>query len=225
MGVAGSEAATDVEVLPALLRDTDLILDALIGYSLRGAPREPVASWIRLANANATTARRIALDLPSGLDRDAGVPRDPTLRADGTLTLAWPKAGLLAPAARSFVGDLYLADISVPEAVYRAVSVRRGDLFAHGPVVRVRPVTGGWEPDEALASALRSGLEDSKRPLRQYAQHAAAPPIGSGSDAKASLERLAQSDVRVIANRQRDFDQRRRQCSQQRRGLRETHSS
>jgi NAD(P)H-hydrate epimerase len=151
MGVAGSEAATDVEALAALLRDTDLILDALIGYSLRGASREPVASWIRLANA--TTARRIALDLPSGLDRDAGVPRDPTLRADGTLTLAWPKAGLLAPAARSFVGDLYLADISVPEAVYRAVSVRRGDLFAHGPVVRVRPVTGGWEPDEALASA------------------------------------------------------------------------
>jgi NAD(P)H-hydrate epimerase len=145
MGIPGSDGVTGLEAIPALLRDADLILDAMIGYSLRGAPREPVATWIRLANA--ASGRRIALDLPSGLDGDAGAPCDPTLRAAATLTLAWPKAGLLAPAAQVFVGDLYLADISVPEAVYRALGMRRGDLFAHGPIVRVRPVIGGWEPE------------------------------------------------------------------------------
>ena len=61
------------------------------------------------------------------------------------MTLAWPKAGLLATPARPFVGDLYLADISVPEAVYRAVGVSRGSLFAGGPIVRVVPVGGAWQ--------------------------------------------------------------------------------
>jgi NAD(P)H-hydrate epimerase len=151
MGIAGSTVATELSALPALLREVDLILDALIGYSLRGVPHEPVARWIQLANA--APAPRIALDLPSGLDGDLGVPRDPTLRAAATLTLAWPKAGLLVPAARPFVGDLYLADISVPEAVYDAVGLHRGGLFARSPLVRVRSVDGGWEPDVALANA------------------------------------------------------------------------
>ncbi|GAC1447757.1 MAG: hypothetical protein PVSMB4_03820 [Ktedonobacterales bacterium] len=151
MGVAGSEAATKEGELDVSLRGAAMILDAMIGYSLRGTPRKPVATWIHLANA--ASAYRIALDLPSGLDGDAGVPRDPTFRAAATLTLAWPKIGLLAPAAQPYVGDLYLADIGVPEAVYRAVGVERGDLFTRGPVVRVRPVPGGWEPSEALASA------------------------------------------------------------------------
>jgi NAD(P)H-hydrate epimerase len=122
-----------------------LLLDALIGYSLRGEPREPIAGFIRTANAAALP--RLALDLPSGLDADRGVPLDPTIRADATLTLAWPKAGLLTAAARSVVGDLYLADISVPAGVYRAVGVDPTPLFASGPIVRVRPVGLSWKPE------------------------------------------------------------------------------
>lgn len=150
MGVAGSESAMDAPAIPEIVAGADVILDALIGYGLRDAPHEPLASWIRAANA--APAARVALDLPSGLAGDGGVPSATTLRATATLTLAWPKTGLLAPAAQPFVGDLYLADISVPEVVYQAVGVRRGDLFARGPIVRVRPVPGGWEPDGVLAA-------------------------------------------------------------------------
>jgi NAD(P)H-hydrate epimerase len=39
------------------------------------------------------------------------------------LTLALPKTGLLAPTAKPFVGDLYLADISVPPELYAAPSL------------------------------------------------------------------------------------------------------
>jgi NAD(P)H-hydrate epimerase len=150
MGTPGSAAETEVGALSALLARATIILDALIGYGLRDAPRETVAHWIRAANA--ASARRIALDLPSGLDGDTGMPRDPTIRATATLTLAWPKAGLLAPTALPVVGDLYLADISVPEAVYGAVGVHRGDLFARGPIVHVRQATDGWEPGAVLAN-------------------------------------------------------------------------
>jgi NAD(P)H-hydrate epimerase len=151
MGIAGSDRAIAPETLSALLAQADLVLDSLIGYSLHGAPREPAASMIRAANA--ARASRLALDLPSGLAGDQGIPADPTIQATRTLTLAWPKAGLFSPAARPFVGDLLLADISVPAAVYRAVGVERGTLFAAGPVVRIRSTTGGWE-----AEALRGDL-------------------------------------------------------------------
>jgi hypothetical protein len=72
----------------------------------------------------------LALDLPSGLDGDSGEASNPTIRATETLTLALPKRGLLAPAARPRVGQLHLADISVPEKVYRRLGLTVGPIFA-----------------------------------------------------------------------------------------------
>jgi NAD(P)H-hydrate epimerase len=146
MDVLGSDHVTEASNLSALLNQADLVLDALLGYSGRGAPREPLAGFIH--SANGTVAPRIALDVPSGLATDTGEPGDPTLLADATLTLAWPKAGVLATTARPFVGDLYLADISVPEVVYHAIGARRGDVFAAGPIVRLRVQDGVWRSED-----------------------------------------------------------------------------
>ena len=118
-----------------LFAESEVIVDALIGYSLRGAPAEPVASLIRLANASDRPI--LALDLPSGLDGDTGVPSDPTIRAAETLTLALPKRGLLNPLARPWVGKLSLADISVPEAIYRRIGLTVGPIFARSDIVPV----------------------------------------------------------------------------------------
>ena len=142
MGIDGSDSSRSSEDLTALLTGTDLVLDALVGYSLQGAPREPVASFIRAANDAAVL--RLSLDVPSGLDGDSGIPQEPCFRAATTLTLAWPKTGLLTEAARPYVGDLYLADIGVPEAVYRGVSVERGPIFARGPIVRAEVRDRNW---------------------------------------------------------------------------------
>jgi NAD(P)H-hydrate epimerase len=145
IGVAGSDHAMPPDDLVIALDQADLILDALLGYSGRGAPREPIASFLRAANG--ARAPRLALDLPSGLDGDSGLGATPTLEAAATLTLAWPKRGLLAPGARRFIGDLYLADISIPAAVYRAIGVERDNLFSTGPIVRLRTTRGRWMPD------------------------------------------------------------------------------
>jgi NAD(P)H-hydrate epimerase len=118
-----------------LFAGADLVIDALIGYSLRGAPAGPVAALIRAANASARPM--LALDLPSGLDGDRGEASDPTIRATETLTLALPKRGLLAPAARPWVGQLHLADISVPEKVYRRVGLTVGPIFARSDIIPI----------------------------------------------------------------------------------------
>jgi NAD(P)H-hydrate epimerase len=111
------------------------VLDALIGYSLRGAPREPIASLIRAANESGTPL--LALDIPSGLNGDSGEAYDPTIRAVSTLTLALPKVGLTRPAAREYVGKLHVADISVPPVVYDRLGLDIGALFARADIVPV----------------------------------------------------------------------------------------
>lgn len=113
----------------------DLVIDAIIGYGLRGAPTGYARELVDVANA--APAPVLALDVPSGLDADTGHPAWPTVRADATVTLALPKAGLLTPAARGYVGELYVADIAVPPAVARRVGADPGDLFAAADVVRL----------------------------------------------------------------------------------------
>ena len=123
----GDEAVT----LPA----ADLIFDALLGFGLSGPPSGPTARLIAAANAH--PAPTLAVDLPSGLDALTGEPYAPCIRAAATLTLALPKTGLLAPAARPVVGELAVADIGIPPEVYARVGVAVGPLFAQRSIIGV----------------------------------------------------------------------------------------
>jgi len=116
----------------------DLVVDGLIGYSLKGAPRGAAADLIRWANAQ--NAPILALDAPSGVDTTTGTVFDPAIGATATLTLALPKQGLRAPGVDRQVGELYLADISVPPALYaqRALGLNVGYLFAESDIIRLR---------------------------------------------------------------------------------------
>lgn len=130
MGVPVVVAGEDEELPPA-----DLLVDALIGYSLRGAPSGPAAALVRAANGH--DAPILALDVPSGLDSTTGTVHEPAVRAAATLTLALPKRGLRAEGARDHVGELYLADISVPPALYAGMGLQVGPLFARDDVIRL----------------------------------------------------------------------------------------
>lgn len=120
----------------SLLHQADVVLDALLGYSVDGPPREPEAGLIRTANSHGLPI--LSLDLPSGLHPDHGVPYDPTIRATRTLTLALPKVGLLRPEAARSVGELWLADISVPPHVYAGFDIHPGSLFTESDLIRIK---------------------------------------------------------------------------------------
>jgi NAD(P)H-hydrate epimerase len=119
----------------SLLHEADVVLDALLGYSIDGPPREPEAGMIRFAGMHDTPI--IALDLPSGLDPDRGLPYEPTIRATKTLALALPKAGLLRPEAAASVGELWLADISVPAHAYARFEIHPDPLFAESDLIHI----------------------------------------------------------------------------------------
>jgi NAD(P)H-hydrate epimerase len=113
------------------LPPTDLIIDAIIGYGLRGAPRGKARNLIQLANSS--RAPIVSLDAPSGLDTTTGQLFTPHINATATMTLALPKAGLAA--AQSACGDLYLADISVPPQLYTQLGLEVPPLFAQDPIL------------------------------------------------------------------------------------------
>ena len=132
MGVPFHVATSDTTLPPA-----DLIIDALIGYSLQGSPKGGTAQLIRAANEH--QAPVLSLDLPSGVEATAGTVYTPTIRAAATLTLALPKQGLRAPQAKPFVGELYLGDIGVPPELYSSphLGIRVGPLFATDDILRL----------------------------------------------------------------------------------------
>lgn len=101
MGVPISVADEEVDLAPA-----DLLIDAIIGYGLGGAPTGSPAALIRAANAQ--SAPILALDVPSGVNTSTGAVQEPAIRAAATLTLALPKQGLRTEEAKRNIGELYL---------------------------------------------------------------------------------------------------------------------
>jgi NAD(P)H-hydrate epimerase len=117
--------------------EASLIIDGIIGYSLNGAPRGAAANLIRWANRQ--NAPVLSLDVPSGIDAGSGTIFEPAVRATATMTLALPKEGLRIPEVKKYVGELYLADISVPPALYAGPSLglQVGPIFAGDDIVRL----------------------------------------------------------------------------------------
>lgn len=143
-GIAAHQlAALDALAIPVLepehvatLPQANLIIDGLLGFSLKGNPRGDIARLIALANAS--SAPTVAIDLPSGLDADTGYVGDPCIVANHTVTLALPKTGLLAADA-SITGSITVADIGVPPGVYQMIGIEvHPELFASGNLRSVR---------------------------------------------------------------------------------------
>jgi NAD(P)H-hydrate epimerase len=119
---------------------TDLIVDALLGYNSQGNPREPIATLIRRANESKIPV--LAVDLPSGLDASSGEPGAPCIVANSTVTFGFPKSGFLNARAARFVGHLFLADISLPDLVYRRHGMDGRPFFKESVIEVTLPKPG-----------------------------------------------------------------------------------
>jgi len=116
------------------LGDASLLVDALLGYGSKGSPREPVSGIIKSAKGSKVPV--LAVDIPSGLDATTGEPGEPTMAAKATVTFGLPKTGFLNPKARGYVGELYLADISMPKKIYASYSVT-ASMFSGEQLLRI----------------------------------------------------------------------------------------
>jgi NAD(P)H-hydrate epimerase len=132
-GVHTGFAADAVAVRDAM-RGSALVVDALLGTGLRGAPREQDAAAIVAMEHT----HLLSVDVPSGIDATTGEAHQPAVRAAATCTLTAMKQGLWTATGRAHAGTLVVADIGMPVAAWRAAGleaphgVRGGDLLDLG---------------------------------------------------------------------------------------------
>ena len=102
--------------------DADIIIDGMLGTGIKGKPREPYLSAIKLINNSDSYV--IAIDLPSGLDADTG-DFDEAVKADLTITFHKLKRGMLK--AKELCGEIIVKDIGIPNSFENRCGV--GDLL------------------------------------------------------------------------------------------------
>ncbi len=135
MGISCCVAIYDLsaEELTAALADADVVVDAILGYNVRGAPHGEVERLIGFVVRSGRPV--VSLDVPSGMDPDTGETPGLAVAATATLTLALPKPGLLAGAGAERSGRLYLGDLGLPAALYASLGIEVGPVFAADRIV------------------------------------------------------------------------------------------
>lgn len=104
--------------LAEALRAADIVVDALLGTGLTGAPRPPLSGVIEAMNQAGRPI--VAVDVPSGLDADTGAVPGACVQAAVTVTFGLAKVGHLFQPGRRRCGALELVDIGFPEAAVAA---------------------------------------------------------------------------------------------------------
>ncbi len=173
-GANGGDGRIAGEILRAQGRELvderpDVVIDALLGTGLRGAPREETLRLIEQINAAGVPV--LAVDIPSGVDASTGELAGAAVDADVTVTMHGPKVGLAVAPGRFHAGDVAVADIGLetaetehrlvrPEILAEVPRRSRGDnKYTAGHVLVVggsRGMTGA--PALAARAALRADV-------------------------------------------------------------------
>lgn len=94
-----------------------VIVDAMYGTGLTRPIDGFALEWTRAVNASSVPV--LAVDLPSGLDADSGMPLGLAVRAAMTVTFLGPKKGFAAPGAEEWTGPWIADDIGMPADIRR----------------------------------------------------------------------------------------------------------
>ncbi len=105
----------DEIALRGILAAAEWVVDALFGTGLSGPVRPPFDQVI--AAINAGPARVFAVDIPSGLDCDTGIPLGTAVRAQHTATFVALKKGFANPAAGEWLGQVHVVSIGAPRVL------------------------------------------------------------------------------------------------------------
>ncbi|HEY5694346.1 MAG TPA: NAD(P)H-hydrate dehydratase [Gaiellaceae bacterium] len=115
-GANGGDGRIAAEVLRAQGRELvdekpDVVIDALLGTGLAGAPRDETASVIERINGAGVPV--LAVDIPSGVNASTGEVAGAAVQADVTVTMHGPKVGLAVAPGRFLAGEVEVADIGL----------------------------------------------------------------------------------------------------------------
>jgi NAD(P)H-hydrate epimerase len=118
-GANGGDGRIAAEILRGQGRELvderpDVVIDALLGTGLKGAPRDETSQLIEQINAAGVPV--VAVDIPSGVNASSGEVAGTAVRADATVTMHGPKVGLAVAPGRFHAGEVAVADIGLERA-------------------------------------------------------------------------------------------------------------
>lgn len=112
MGLEIVEIANDSDLERLTFSESDIIVDAILGTGLSSEVRGLYRDVIIKINDSERPV--VSVDVPSGVDSDAGAICGVAVKADLTVTFGLPKIGLLTPPGEDMAGRLEVVDIGIP---------------------------------------------------------------------------------------------------------------
>jgi NAD(P)H-hydrate epimerase len=194
----------------ALISESHVVVDALLGTGARGAPSGLTATLIEHVNASGRPV--VALDMPSGLPADGGAPPGPAVRAAATFTFAGLKRGLVQPPGLDYAGRVTVVPIGIPAAEVsrgaRAWVIERADVAAlfpprpreahKGTYGHLLIVGGSLGKTGAAALASRAAMRAGAG-LVTTATAASQQPVVAGLVVEGMTEPLAETAAGTVA--------------------------
>lgn len=96
----------DLDDFRAALRSSDVILDAIFGFSFKGPIRAPFDGVLPLITDSGLPV--VSVDIPSGWDVERGNEGGVGLNPDVLISLTAPKQGVKAFTGRHFLGGRFI---------------------------------------------------------------------------------------------------------------------
>jgi NAD(P)H-hydrate epimerase len=113
------------EALAVAARESDVLVDALLGTGLSGEVTGLTRDLIEFINTTRAHAQTqvVAVDVPSGVDADTGRTWGVAAKADHTVTMGLAKVGLVLYPGAEYAGALHVADIGTPEEIIEQAEI------------------------------------------------------------------------------------------------------
>lgn len=121
---------TQIQELEKQIKETDIIYDCLIGYNLKGEPKDEFKEAIEIINKSKKQV--ISCDIPSGTDADLGIIHKIYIKADYIIFLSLPKVG-----SKDIDAQKYVADIGVPQKLYKEINIKQDNYFKEKDIIKI----------------------------------------------------------------------------------------
>lgn len=105
--------ANDLQLAEVICLKADVLVDALLGTGFYGELDGMLRDMCRIINSSERYV--VAVDVPTGVNADSGTAAADAVQADCTVTMGLAKTGLLLYPGKEHTGELFLAQIGLPE--------------------------------------------------------------------------------------------------------------
>lgn len=108
-----------VRELPSKAKFATIVVDAVLGTGVSGAAKGPALDGIRLINNEFPLAKKVAVDIPSGMPSDDSKPNGEFVNVDYTVTFTGAKQSQCLSPSYEAMGELIVVPIGSPDELVK----------------------------------------------------------------------------------------------------------